>query len=409
MKKTSEIFIKEFDYNLPEDRIAFYPLAERDKSKLLVYQAGKITSTTFDLLSDYLPDSSTLVLNNTRVIEARILFQKQTGGVIEIFCLEPKEPFVNINEELSKTGSIQWKCFIGGASKWKPGEVLQKQILVKDKNFSLSARFIEKNIDSFTIEFFWSPPDYLFIEVMHAAGDMPLPPYIKRKPVEIDAERYQTIFAQTQGSVAAPTAALHFTPNVFGSLKRKNISSLYITLHVGAGTFKPVKTETIAEHQMHAERFQVSLKTLEELTTNIEYIAVGTTSLRTLESLYWIGIKIIKDLFVPGEELNLGQWEAYELKNENISFAESLNAIISLLKTEDKDEVFCQTSLLIMPGYKFYSARGLITNFHQPKSTLLLLVASFIGESWKEVYDYALKNDYRFLSYGDSSLLWREN
>ena len=245
--------------------------------------------------------------------------------------------------------------------------------------------------------------------MIHAAGDMPLPPYIKRKPVEIDAERYQTIFAQTQGSVAAPTAALHFTPNVFEDLTKKNISTRYVTLHVGAGTFKPVKTETITEHQMHAERFQVSLQTLEELRVDQVFTAVGTTSLRTLESLYWIGIKILKNLFKPGEGLNLGQWEAYELPNENISFAESIHAIITLLKKENSEEAFCKTSLIIIPGYKFHSTNALITNFHQPKSTLLLLVAAFIGENWKAVYDFALKNDYRFLSYGDSSLLWRED
>ena len=409
MKNIPDIFIKEFDYNLPEHRIAFYPLAERDKSKLLVYRDGKIESTTFDLLPNFLSNSSSLVLNNTRVIEARILFQKQTGGIVEIFCLEPKEPFKNISEELFRKGRVQWKCFIGGASKWKPGEVLQKQILVNDKNISLGARYIEKNVDSFTIEFSWSPPEYPFIEVMHAAGSMPLPPYIKRNPVEIDAERYQTIFAQKQGSVAAPTAALHFTPRVFEDLSKKNIHAQYVTLHVGAGTFKPVKTEKISEHQMHSERFQVSLRTLENLTVDTEYAAVGTTSLRTLESLYWIGIKIIKKLLEPGKELNLGQWEAYELKNENIGFAESLRAIISLLKKENSEEAFCQTSLLIIPGYKFYSANALITNFHQPKSTLLLLVAAFIGENWKAVYDYALENEYRFLSYGDGSLLWRED
>ena len=408
MKKVSEIFIKEFDYSLPEDRIAYFPLEERDQSKLLVYQNGKITSSTFDILAGFLPDGSSLVLNNTRVIEARILFQKQTGGIVEIFCLEPKDPFVNIKKELSRKGSIQWKCLIGGASKWKSGEVLHKQIVLNKIDINLSARFIEKNADSFTIDFFWSPPDFSFIEVMHTAGGMPLPPYIKRKPIEIDTERYQTIFAQEQGSVAAPTAALHFTPKVFDDLSKKNISAEYVTLHVGAGTFKPVKTETIAEHQMHAERFQVSRQTLEELTADKKYIAVGTTSLRSLESLYWIGVKIIKNLIGPGEELHLGQWDAYSLQNENISFTESIMAIISLLKKEKKHEAFCQTSLLIIPGYKFNSAQGLITNFHQPRSTLLLLVAAFIGENWKMVYDYALKNDYRFLSYGDSSLLWRE-
>jgi len=341
MKRASEIFIKEFDYSLPEDKIAIHPLKERDKSKMLVYKAGRITSTRFDQLPEYLPDSSIMVLNNTRVIEARILFQKQTGGIVEIFCLEPKEPFVDINEELSRKGSVQWQCFIGGASKWKPKEILQKEIVVNNKTISLNAGFIEKNVDSFTIEFFWSPAECNFIEVMHAAGDVPLPPYIKRKAVEIDAERYQTIFAQTRGSVAAPTAALHFTPNVFEDLAKKNISTQYVTLHVGAGTFKPVKTETIAEHQMHAERFQVSLQTLNQLTADQVYIAVGTTSLRTLESLYWIGIKIIKKLFKPGEVLNLSQWEAYELQNENISFAESMKAIIGLFKKQKIEEVFC--------------------------------------------------------------------
>lgn len=409
MEISQEIFIKDFDYELPEERVAFFPLEARDKSKLLVLKNEKISSAIFKSLPDYVGEDSSLVLNNTRVIEARILFQKQSGGVVEIFCLHPSESFSDIERELLRQEKTQWNCFIGGASKWKSGEVLQKKIFLNSKEVLLNANFLNKNVDSFTIEFSWFPKECSFSEVMHAAGAMPLPPYIKRKPVKIDDERYQTIFAQKQGSVAAPTAALHFTQEIFNELEKKNISAHYVTLHVGAGTFKPVKTNTIAEHQMHSERFQVSLKTLENLSGSTEYIAVGTTSLRTLESLYWLGIKIIKNFFRPGEQLNLGQWEAYEIGNENISFTESLQAIICFLKKERKEELFCQTSLLIIPGYKFYSAKALITNFHQPKSTLLLLVAAFIGERWKEVYDYALKNNYRFLSYGDSSLLWRKD
>jgi S-adenosylmethionine:tRNA ribosyltransferase-isomerase len=243
---------------------------------------------------------------------------------------------------------------------------------------------------------------------MHAAGAIPLPPYIKRKPIASDSERYQTIFAESKGSVAAPTAALHFTKEVFDDLKKNNIAVEYVTLHVGAGTFKPVKTNSIEEHQMHAEHFHVSFSTLNKLTDNKELVAVGTTSLRTLESLYWIGVKILQGLYKNGEELNLEQWEAYELENKQISYKESISAIINFLNQGNSETAFCRTSLLIVPGYKFYSAKGLITNFHQPRSTLLLLVAAFIGDDWKAVYDYALQNNFRFLSYGDSSLLWRK-
>ena len=287
-------------------------------------------------------------------------------------------------------------------------EILKKEFDINGSKFFLDARFICKNTDSFTIEFTWNPPIFHFVDIMHAAGAIPLPPYIKRKPETADSERYQTIFAESKGSVAAPTAALHFTKEVFDGLKTNNITVEYVTLHVGAGTFKPVKTNSIAEHQMHAEHFHVSLSTLIKLTGNKELVAVGTTSLRTLESLYWIGIKILQGFFKNGEELNLGQWEAYELENKKISYKESINAIINFLKQGNNEIAFCRTSLLIVPGYKFYSAKGLITNFHQPRSTLLLLVAAFIGDDWKAVYDYALQNNFRFLSYGDSSLLWRK-
>jgi S-adenosylmethionine:tRNA ribosyltransferase-isomerase len=311
MRNAPEILMDEFDYALSQDRLAEYPLPRRDSSKLLYYKNGQITASTFEYLPELLPQNSLLILNNTRVIEARILFQKSTGGVVEVFCLEPDEPFTEIKKALEVQQSTRWKCYIGGASKWKHGEILKKELQINESKVFLNARFISKNTDSFTIEFSWNPPVFHFDVIVHAAGAIPLPPYIKRKPVTADWERYQTIFAETKGSVAAPTAALHFTQEVFNELKKKNIAVEYLTLHVGAGTFKPVKTNNIGEHQMHAEHFQVSLGTLNELSNNKELIAVGTTSLRTLESLYWIGIKILQGLFKNGEELNIGQWESY--------------------------------------------------------------------------------------------------
>ncbi len=404
----SSIYIKDFTYPLPAEQIAEFPLAERDQSRLLIYEAGKISESIFKKLPDQLREKTALVLNNTRVIEARILFQKKTGGVIEIFCLEPEGKFKSTTEAMSLRGETVWNCMIGGASKWKPGQVLEKEIIIDERKLLLTAHYVAKKTDAFLIQFSWNE-EYSFAEVLHAAGAIPLPPYIKRKAEGLDAERYQTIFAKEQGSVAAPTAALHFTEAVFSELKQKNIDITYVTLHVGAGTFKPVKSETIAGHDMHAEHFEVSLESLKELANGKDIIAVGTTSLRTLESLYWIGVKIKNRLVTSSDDIALGQWEAYHLQANNISYKESLEAIIALLQKEETEKAFCQTSLIIIPGYQFQSAKGLITNFHQPQSTLLLLVAAFIGEDWKKVYAYALENNFRFLSYGDSSLLWRKD
>lgn len=405
MKITArEIFIKDYTYSLPQERIAAFPLPERDHSKLLVYKSGKISDDVFYNMPGHLQEGTTLVVNNTRVIEARILFQKPTGGVIEIFCLEPADEF-NIEITISHSGPVRWNCLIGGASKWKPGQILQKELLINNKQVVLSAHYIEKLSDSFIIEFSWDAQDISFGEVVHAAGAIPLPPYIKREVQLDDANRYQTIFARHQGSVAAPTAALHFTDAVFRKLAEKDIHPSYITLHVGAGTFKPVKSETIAEHAMHAEHFHVSLETLQKLASAQTIVAVGTTSLRTLESLYWIGIKITRQQYSDTEELSLEQWEAYELGDQEISYAKSISDIIGFMKQQNIEEIFCRTSLIIVPGYTFRSAKGLVTNFHQPQSTLLLLVAAFIGKDWEKVYQHAMENDYRFLSYGDSSLL----
>ena len=398
--KPDQIFIEEYNYELPEDRIAHFPLLERDRSKLLVYEKGAIKDEEFFNLSQYLPANATLVLNNTKVIEARIFFQKDSGGVIEIFCLEPT---TSVEHSMQETKTAQWQCLVGGASKWKHGLVLQKIIQVKDKEVVLSATYISKIEDAFIIEFSWTG-NVAFSEVLFAAGNIPLPPYIKRKPVDEDAERYQTVFAKHKGSVAAPTAALHFTDAVFKQLEKKEIHPLYITLHVGAGTFKPVKTETISDHQMHGESFTVTKSLIQALLKSEKIIAVGTTALRTLESLHWLGVKILNGQ----DDLMLEQWDAYNL-NAAITYKESLEAILQYLIKKGEDQLHCRTSLLIVPGYKFKSAQGLITNFHQPKSTLLLLVAAFIGEDWKQVYHHALKNNYRFLSYGDSSLLWRND
>jgi S-adenosylmethionine:tRNA ribosyltransferase-isomerase len=403
-----DIYMDEFAYDLPTHQIAEFPLEERHASRLLLYDNGKIEEGVFKNLARHLPSDAALFLNNTRVIEARIFFQKPTGGVIEIFCLEPFGSFGTTEEAMLATGETQWVCLIGGASKWKPGQVLHKEITVGPNKLILTASYVQKEKEAFLIKFSW-PSEFHFAEVLHAAGAIPLPPYIKRKATDADTERYQTIFARHQGSVAAPTAALHFTNEVFEQLSTKGIHPHYLTLHVGAGTFKPVKSETIAGHQMHAEQFQVSTHTLRKLEEANNIVAVGTTSLRTLESLYWIGIKILNGLNNPREKFVLEQWEAYELANENISYSESITAILDFLQKEKMDALFCQTSLLIVPGYKFKSAQGLITNFHQPQSTLLLLVAAFIGDDWKKVYQYALENNFRFLSYGDSSLLWRKN
>lgn len=391
----------DFDYELLPERIAALPLPQRDASKLLIYRDGEIKDDTFYHLPHYLPSRSLLVLNNTRVIAARLFFEKPTGGVIEIFLLEPAAPAA-IEHAMQQTESVQWRCLIGGASKWSHGLVLQKAITVNATATIVEAIYIEKEPDSFVIALRWTG-GHLFSDVLHAAGAVPLPPYIKRNAVLEDADRYQTVFAQHNGSVAAPTAALHFTQGVFKNLEERGVQKGYVTLHVGAGTFKPVKSETIAEHQMHAENFTVSLLFLQQLLKAETIVAVGTTSLRTLESLHWLGVKLKHGLL---KKFELTQWEAYDLMQLNLSYKESLQALIRHLQNSAQNELHCRTSLLIRPGYQFQSAAALLTNFHQPRSTLLLLVAAFIGDDWKKVYEHALKNDYRFLSYGDSSLLW---
>lgn len=405
MTDPKKIFIQDYTYTLPEDRIARYPLPQRDASKLLLYSNGKITEDIYHNLSTHLPPGSLLVFNNTKVVEARLLFQKPTGGIIEIFCLEPHAQYADITTGMQQKGTVLWHCLVGGASKWKPGQVLQKTIAGKEAAIQLQARYVEKKTGSFIIELSWEPAHLCFAELLHHAGAIPLPPYIKRAAEESDKERYQTVYAHSDGSVAAPTAGLHFSEKIFADLNAKNIQTAFVTLHVGAGTFKPVNAGTMEGHEMHAEWIDVPADVIEELIKNLQgnIIAVGTTSLRTIESLYWLGSKTKES----SDNLSLHQWEPYENAGENIPVKESLENLLSWMKKNKMTRLIAKTQLLIAPGYDFKIVKGLITNFHQPQSTLLLLVAALAGDDWKKVYDYALQNDFRFLSYGDGSLLLR--
>ena len=401
------IQIRDFTYTLPDDQIAWIPLEQRDASRLLIFRDGEIMEDFYYNLSKHIPAESLMVFNNTKVLEARILFQKPTGGVIEIFCLEP-EGQPDITTAMEQQEKVLWKCLIGGASKWKHGQVLQKKISTQQQDILLEARYIEKKQDHFIIELNWSPATLSFAAVLHEAGAIPLPPYIKREASHSDEERYQTIYARYLGSVAAPTAGLHFTESVMNSFKTKNINHDFVTLHVGAGTFKPVKSETLGDHEMHAEYFQVSAALIRQLaeTEKRTRIAVGTTTLRTLESLYWLGVKVFQDKNIDAEELVLDQWEATALNRLSITVKESLDALLMWMEKRELETFFSKTQLIITPGYEVKMADALVTNFHQPQSTLLLIVAAIAGDDWKKIYEYALENKFRFLSYGDGSLIW---
>jgi S-adenosylmethionine:tRNA ribosyltransferase-isomerase len=400
-----EIAINDYTYQLPDDKIALYPKEERDASKLLIYKENIISEDIYKNIADHLPENSLLVFNNTKVIRARIRFQRSSGGTIEIFCLEPYEAINEYSTIMNKKGSVRWKCMIGGVSKWKENELIKELFAI---NCELKARLTEKLSDAYVVEFSWQPEQLSFAEVIAAAGDIPLPPYIKRTTEITDTERYQTVYAHHEGSVAAPTAGLHFTPAVFDALAKKNIQKAFVTLHVGAGTFKPVKAAVMEQHEMHAEWIDVGIDTIENILASIHnnIIAVGTTSLRTLESLYWMGVK--SSFNSQNLQLKIGQWDVYEapLANTTLSAEGALTALIKWMKENNMERLFTQTQILIVPGYRFKIVKGIITNFHQPQSTLLLLVAAAVGDSWKKIYDHALQNDFRFLSYGDGSLLF---
>ena len=401
----ANISIEEYSYFLPEEKIALFPLALRDASKLLIYKDGNIAESVFASIDSFIPEHTLMVFNNTKVINARIRFKNLTGASIEIFCLEPQGTITEYSSIMSKNATVQWHCLVGGAAKWK-NEVLEKNVLVDGDPVVLKARLIEKLSDAYSIELSWTPANYSFAAILQAAGDTPLPPYIKRSTDTEDSSRYQTIFALHQGSVAAPTAGLHFTENIFKNLAAKNISKTFVTLHVGAGTFKPVKAATMLGHEMHAEYIDVDEQTILQLKNNIGKIAaVGTTSLRTIESLYWLGVKAF--LHPAEKKLILLQWDVYEepLASSDISATDALSSLLKWMHNNNLKNIFTQTQLLIAPGYRFRVANMLVTNFHQPQSTLLLLVAAAIGNDWKKMYAYALQNDFRFLSYGDGNLI----
>ena len=395
------IKISDYLYHLPDGKIEQYPLVERDSSKLLVYKNGEIENNKFENITDYVPDDSLIIFNNTKVIPARLFFLKDSGAKIEIFCLEPSSDTTDYQVEFHKKGKSEWKCFIRNASKWKSGKVTAK-FNYQDREYEISAEVKSKDTDEYLIGFNWEPADITFGEVIESLGKIPLPPYIRRESEESDKVKYQTVYARVEGSVAAPTAGLHFTQKEFDKLEQKKCKIDFLTLNVGAGTFKPVKSETIGGHKMHGELFCVN----DDLLKNIlEYksrkiTAVGTTSLRTLESVYWFGVKLLKDETC---EFKIEQWYPYE--NDGVSFENSIDAVLNFMHKKKLKQIYGKTELMIIPGYKFNVVDLLVTNFHLPGSTLLLLIAAFIGEDWKVVYEYALNNDFRFLSYGDSSIL----
>lgn len=399
----STLRIEDYTYNLPDERIAKYPLQQRDASKLLVWKAGIDAEDTYQNISSYIPQGSLMVFNQTRVVHARLLFKKETGSTIEIFCLEPHSQYPDIQTAMLQKEKVWWKCLVGGAAKWKHGMVLS--LKNEEHAFTLEAKIVEKDTGSFTIEFAWDA-DLSFAEVLQYTGKVPLPPYLHREAEQSDEQRYQTIYARDKGSVAAPTAGLHFTDAVMQSLAAKQIDTAFVTLHVGAGTFKPVKSETMQEHEMHAEWIEIDIPTIKNIIAHLDagIIAVGTTSMRTLESLYWIGAQLLNGTIPQFDGIAVHQWLPYELAT-TATTKDALQAIINWLQVQKQEKLVTRTQILIAPGYNCKVVRGLVTNFHQPQSTLLLLVAALIGTGWRDIYNHALANNYRFLSYGDGCLL----
>ena len=423
-----EILIEEYNYSLPDERIAKYPLSERDQSKLLVYRQGQVTEDTFCHVGEYLPASSLLIYNNTRVIQARLEFHKaiklegdevirREGARIEIFCLEPLEPH-DYQLSLGSTEGCTWKCMIGNAKKWKTGALSLPVQLPSGEKVTLFAEKGEQTGNTFAVHFSWSSPlegewEVSFAEILDAVGELPIPPYLNRKTEESDKTTYQTVYSRIKGSVAAPTAGLHFTDKVLNGLRERGIQTAEVTLHVGAGTFQPVKTADANQHTMHTEIIAVPKATIQAIINNLGHIvAVGTTSMRTLESLYFLGVQLHSTLrstpYTLHSTLSVAQFEPYEHQHV-LTTAQALQAIVDYLEQTGQDTLHAETQIMIKPGYTFHVVDQLITNFHQPKSTLLLLVSAFVGGDWHTIYDYALANDFRFLSYGDSSILFRRN
>lgn len=400
-----DLKIEDFTYDLPNEKIAYNPANPRDASKLLVYKNGKISQDIYQHISEHLPENAVLVFNDTKVIKSRIFFQNETGATIEVFCLEPFGRNVNYEENFQQKGSALWTCLIGKVVKWRTPK-LSKKLNINGVEVELSAEIIEKLPDSYVVKLSWTPEEISLAEVIDAAGVTPLPPYIKRIADKTDEETYQTVYSEHEGSVAAPTAGLHFTKQVLENVHSKGVSTLFTTLHVGAGTFKPVKSEKMEDHIMHSECMNITLEFLEQLLQKIDLpiIPVGTTSARTLESVFWMGNKIVNTPEIKFENLKVNQWEPYETDGVH-SPEEAISALISWIRNHDQTHISVETEIIIAPSYRFKIAKGLVTNFHQSQSTLLLLVSALIGENWKTLYQYAMEHDFRFLSYGDGSLL----
>lgn len=403
-KHPSKIEITNFNYELPASKIAAYPLKNRDESKLLVYKNQKIQSDKFINLDTFINKKSVLVFNNSKVIHARLNFINSNNKEIEIFCLEPDSIIKDMSIAMALKKTATWHCLVGNLKNWK-----EEWLVLNSKLVTLKAKIVERKINFVTVIFEWEPIDLCFSEMLSEIGSIPIPPYLKRKSDKDDQSRYQTIYASQNGSVAAPTAGLHFTDKIFKKLKTKSVKTIDVTLHVGAGTFKPIKTETLNEHIMHAEWIEVDILTIKSIIKNIanDIIAVGTTSLRTIETLHWMGVKLFLNPNQNLQDVQIYQWDVYELIHKNIDVTLSLTALINWMQLNNLKKLICQTQILIAPPYQLQIVKGIITNFHQPQSTLLLLISSIVGNSWKEIYRHALDHDYRFLSYGDSSLLFK--
>ena len=402
MKKIQEIAIAEYDYPLPDERIAKYPLAQRDSSKLLLYNKGVVSEDVFSNLPKYIPQNALMVFNNTKVIQARLRFRKETGALIEVFCLEPEQP-CDYQQIFLETKECVWQCLVGNSNRWKGG-VLSQVVEVGGKNVTLSVERVGGPAAVNHVRFSWDG-GVSFAELLEAAGELPIPPYLNRRTEESDTRTYQTVYSKIKGSVAAPTAGLHFTPVVLEALTAAGVEREEVTLHVGAGTFKPVKSELIADHEMHEEYIEVRKALIEKIVAaGGEAVAVGTTSVRTLESLYFLGELVAENPSVTQDELHVNQWTPYN-REHSLTTVDSLKALLEWMERNGLDRVHSHTQIMIAPGYKYRIVKAIVTNFHQPKSTLLLLVSAFVNGDWRTIYDYALANGFRFLSYGDSSLL----
>lgn len=403
-QEVQQIRIEDYDYNLPDERIAKFPLEDRDASKLLIYDKGEISESKFTSLPDFLPEDSLLVFNNTKVIQARLQFSKATGAQIEIFCLEPHQPN-DYALAFQQTQSCEWKCMVGNSKKWKEGKLTLEVQTHGRASLLISAERISTEENTHIIRFSWEDSEINFAELLDLVGELPIPPYLHRDTTEKDKTTYQTVYSKIKGSVAAPTAGLHFTPKVFEVLQQKGIETEELTLHVGAGTFQPVKSEEIKDHTMHSEVISVKQNTIEHLLQKLGNItAVGTTSVRTLESLYYMGLTLDSNPNATAKDLTITQWIPYNTE-ANISTKKALENILFYLKKNNLHSLQASTQIMIAPGYEFKVVKNIITNFHQPKSTLLLLISAYLKGDWERIYDYALENNFRFLSYGDSSLL----